>query len=658
MTHILSPAGDLESLKAAVYAGADEVYFGLSAFNARAGATNFDVSDAARAIETCRVYGVGVDITLNTLLYGREYASALAMVRELEKAAPPDAYIVQDVGLARELVREFPYITLHASTQMQIHGSYAAPVLKALGFSRAVLAREMDEHEIAAFTGCGLETEVFVHGAICVCRSGACLMSSMIGKRSGNRGECAYPCRMEYNGSYPLSLKDMCLARQIPRLLELGVDALKIEGRMRSPEYVYGVTSVYRRLVDERRGATDEEMRYLADLFSRSGFTSGYFSGRRGPQMFGIRTDADKERTRAVRVEVKPRRLPADIVAVSKQIGPFALTLSSGGASVTVGADIRQTAIKAASAEEDVIKQLTKLGGTPFFARDIKCDIEPGGFYPVSALNALRRDAADALQRELIRANAPLRTEKAPLAYGKEHEKSSAGPRIRFEGRYVSQNAFQKAGTAVFPLENAGVWRRFAKADAKKISLLLPGFIFENDVRNVKELLAQAKDAGITRVTLPNASFLPLCGGFVCEGGYELNCISPQTARTLYDLGFSEICASPESKSGAFCDHAVVYGRVRVMQTRNCIIKNTGACTEGAGGSLRDRTGAVFPVFCGPSHENVIYNSVPVWLLDKDVGAGAALIFTDENESRQDAVIRALEERSAPDVRFTRAYMG
>ena len=202
MTHVLAPAGDMQSLKAVVNAGAHEVYFGLSAFNARAGAANFDISSAAEAIDYCRVFGVGVNITLNTLLYGREYSDALRLVSELEKLSPPDSYIIQDAGLARELFSAFPSVTLHASTQMQVHGSYAAPVLKDLGFSRAVLAREMDKDEIASFAKCGLETEVFVHGAICVCRSGACLMSSMIGKRSGNRGECAYPCRMEYNGKY------------------------------------------------------------------------------------------------------------------------------------------------------------------------------------------------------------------------------------------------------------------------------------------------------------------------------------------------------------------------------------------------------------------------------------------------------------------------
>ncbi|MBQ6043253.1 MAG: U32 family peptidase [Clostridia bacterium] len=657
MTHILSPAGDPESLKAAVYAGADEVYFGLSSFNARAGAVNFDISAAAKAIEFCRVYGVGVDITLNTLLYGREFPRALEMVRELEKAAPPDAYIIQDPGLARELLCEFPGLTLHASTQMQIHGSYAAPVLKKLGFSRAVLAREMDENEIAAFAKCGLETEVFIHGAICVCRSGACLMSSMIGKRSGNRGECAYPCRMEYNGAYPLSLKDMCLARQIPRLLGMGVDALKIEGRMRSPEYVYGVTSVYRRLVDERRAATENEMKYLADLFSRSGFTSGYFTGSRGSAMFGVRTEEDKEKTRAAKVEIVPRMLPVKIEAFSKEGAPFSLALTSGGVRVEKTAAIREPAQNRETAARDAEKQLVKLGGTPFYAADVSVDIAPGGFYPVSALNALRRDAAAELQQALISAHAPVRKAKTPLPV-REVQRAAGGLRIRFEGRQISENAFSSADTAVFPLENEKTWQKFARLCAQKISLLLPGFIFEEDVPIIKELLNKAKSAGITRVTLPNASFLPLCEGFVCEGGYELNCISPQTARTLYDLGFDSVCASPESKNASFCDFAVVYGRVRVMQTRNCIIKNLGRCTGGAGGTLRDRTGAQFPVSCAFSHGNIIYNSVPVWLLDKAVAASPELIFTDETAARQDEILVSLKTRSAPDVKFTRAYMG
>ena len=656
MTRILSPAGDFESLKAAVFAGADEVYFGLSSFNARAGAANFDISSAAKAIAFCRLYGVGADITLNTLLYGREYAQALGMVEELEKIMPPDAYIVQDAGLARELLRAFPRVTLHASTQMQIHGSYAAPLLKKLGFSRAVLAREMDKNEIAAFAKCGLETEVFVHGAICVCRSGACLMSSMIGKRSGNRGECAYPCRMEYNGAYPLSLKDMCLAKHIPELLGMGIDALKIEGRMRTPEYVYGVTSVYRTLVDERRAATDAEMRYLSNLFSRSGFTDGYFTGRRGPQMFGVRTERDKARTAETKAEIKEKLIPADIAAVSRENAPFELTLSARGSSVTVKEDIRQPAQSRSATNADVEKQLSKLGGTPFCAGKTSMDISPGGFYPVSALNALRRTAVERLKDALIDRSQPQRTEKIPLPG------SANGPKeralfIRFEGKEISDTAFARADTAVIPLANEKLWSRFAKKDAKKISLLLPGFVFENDVPKIKELLAKAKAANVTRVTLPNISFLPLCEGFAADGGYELNCISPYTARLLYDLGLNTVCASPEAKDASFCDGAVVYGRIKFMETRNCLIKNCGACTNGAGGALRDRTGASFPVECGPGHTNIIYNSVPVWLLDRPRDFSPVIVFTRESAPEQDSVLRAYDAHSAPDAPFTRAYL-
>lgn len=656
MTRILSPAGDFDSLRAAVYAGADEVYFGLSSFNARAGAANFDISSAAKAIDFCRLYGVGVDITLNTLLYGREYAQALKMVEELEKASPPDAYIIQDAALGRELLRAFPSVTLHASTQMQIHGSYAAPVLKKLGFSRAVLAREMDKEEIAAFAKCGLETEVFVHGAICVCRSGACLMSSMIGKRSGNRGECAYPCRMEYNGAYPLSLKDMCLARHIPELISLGVDALKIEGRMRTPEYVYGVTLVYRRLVDERRAATDAEMRYLSDLFSRSGFTDGYFTGKRGVSMFGVRTERDKARTAETKTEIKEKLIPASIAAVSPENAPFELTLSARGTSVTVKEDIRLPAQNRAATAADVEKQLVKLGGTPFCVNETNIDIAPNGFYPVSALNALRRTAVERLMRALTELSMPQRTEKTPLPASANAPKERA-LYIRFEGKEISETAFARAGVAVIPLVNEKLWERFAKTDAKKLSLLLPGFIFENDVPKIKELLAKAKAARIGRVTLPNLSFLPLCEGFIPDGGYELNCISPYTARLLYDLGFDTVCASPEAKDASFCDGAVVYGRIKLMETRNCIIKNCGKCTDGAGGALRDRTGASFPVECGPGHTNIIYNSVPVWYLDKPYGFSPVIVFTRESAAEQDSILRACDAHSAPDGQFTRAYM-
>ena len=266
MSLILSPAGSYDALRAAIDGGADEVYLGGMQFNARAGAKNFDEKQLISAGALCREHGVHLLITLNTLIEDKELESVLGYVDFLQKEVRPHAYIVQDLGLAKRLKEQFPEVILHASTQLRQHSSAGGKLLKELGFSRVVLARELAKEDIASFAkNSGVESEVFVHGALCVCESGGCLMSSMIGRRSGNRGECAQPCRLPYKGAnpYPLSLKDNCLASYLQELDQMGVTALKIEGRMKAPEYVYAVTSIYRRLLDEGRMPTENELKRL-----------------------------------------------------------------------------------------------------------------------------------------------------------------------------------------------------------------------------------------------------------------------------------------------------------------------------------------------------------------------------------------------------------
>lgn len=314
MPFLLSPAGSMPALRAAVDAGADEVYLGGPVFNARMNAGNFDRETLVSAASLCRRNGVRLHITLNTLIRDREFASAMEYVGFLAREVRPDAIIIQDLGLAAQIRREYPSLALHASTQLRIHSYLDAEFLKDFGFTRAVLARELPEEDIKAFAAAVPETEIFVHGALCVSESGGCLMSSVIGGRSGNRGECAQPCRLPCGNGYALSLKDLCLADRMDSVFESGVTSLKIEGRMKSPDYVYAVTSVYRRLIDEHRNATEKELRFLADVFSRGGFTSGYYDGRIDDSMFGFRSERDKKRTAAVTVTrapaYPPRALP------------------------------------------------------------------------------------------------------------------------------------------------------------------------------------------------------------------------------------------------------------------------------------------------------------------------------------------------------------
>ncbi len=314
LPELLSPAGSLAALKAAVNAGADAVYFGGTEFSARANAKNFTREEIKYAIALCRERGVKTNITANTLVFDRELDEWLRYGEFLWQAGA-DAMIVADLGAAHELHRRLPEFSLHASTQAGICDVGGARLASEIGFRRVVLSRELDKKDIKKITDeCGIETEMFIHGALCVSVSGQCLFSSVVGGRSGNRGECAQPCRMEYGGEYPLSLKDYCLAPYIPEILDIGVSSLKIEGRMKSPEYVYGVTEIYRRLIDERRAPDKNEIKRLEAYFSRSGFTDAYFTGGDHGKMTGVRTDGDKAKSASV--DVKMAGMDADITPV------------------------------------------------------------------------------------------------------------------------------------------------------------------------------------------------------------------------------------------------------------------------------------------------------------------------------------------------------
>lgn len=299
LPELLSPCGSFEALNAAIEGGADAVYFGGTVFNARMNAKNFDRSEMRSAISLCRQKGVKAYITLNTQIYDRELKTALDHAAFLYESGA-DALILADTGLSTLIKKHIPDFELHASTQMTAHSLAGAERLYDLGFSRVVGAREMSREDIKTLCRSRAEIEMFVHGAICVSVSGQCLMSAMLGGRSGNRGQCAQPCRMCYDREYPLSIKDMCLASHIPSLIEDGVASLKIEGRMKNPSYVYGVTKIYRKLLDQRRAANEDEIKELQRLFSRSGFTDGYYTGNVDGRMLGVRTDKDISDSRQV----------------------------------------------------------------------------------------------------------------------------------------------------------------------------------------------------------------------------------------------------------------------------------------------------------------------------------------------------------------------
>ncbi|MBE6642368.1 MAG: U32 family peptidase [Ruminococcaceae bacterium] len=330
---LLAPAGSYETLECAILAGADAVYLGGKLYNARMNAKNFDSEAMKRAVDLCHKNGVRLYVTLNTLIYDRCFKDALLYAEELYKQGV-DALITADVGFSKKLHEYLPDFELHASTQMTGHNVSAAEYLARMGFSRMVCAREMQKKDIAYLVEKSpIEIEAFVHGAMCVCQSGQCLMSSFIGGRSGNRGECAQPCRLPYNNAYPISLKDMCLGGHITELAEMGVASLKIEGRMKSPDYVYSVVSTYRRLLDENRNATQKEIDRLASVFSRGGFSDGYFIGKVDNSMLGIRSSGDKEATKNTSIKQTKVGAAKDAIMLQERNGslPSVIEIDTDG---------------------------------------------------------------------------------------------------------------------------------------------------------------------------------------------------------------------------------------------------------------------------------------------------------------------------------------
>jgi putative protease len=443
LPELLAPAGSPEALEAAFRAGADAVYLGGSRFNARMNAHNFDDVALREAVSHAHRLGGRVYLTLNTLVWDRELPEVLDAAYEAASAGV-DALIVADVGAAALIRRALPNLPLHASTQLSGHNASVGGVLAPFGFSRFVIARETSLADLAAAVRNNpIEVEVFIHGALCVSHSGQCLFSSVVGGRSGNRGECAQPCRLPYScadcrsagknapskgdrrpprperpgaENYPLSLKDLSLAAHVPALLDAGVSSLKIEGRMKSPGYVGGVTAIWRRLLDERRAATPEEMAALGDLFSRGGFTDGYQTGKITRSMMGIRSDSDKERTAAAEKAATAAKylphLPVSMTLTARRGDPVTLTAEAplyrqGCAetvSVTVAGEPMGADELAPLSDEAVEKQLTRTGGTAYRAESIRVQADEALRVPLSRLNALRREALERLDEARLAA--------------------------------------------------------------------------------------------------------------------------------------------------------------------------------------------------------------------------------------------------------------
>jgi putative protease len=673
MLEILSPAGSPEGVIAAVQNGADAIYVGLGDFNARKNAKNFTAEEFRKAAEYCRARGVKVYVAFNTLVSDRELG-ALADQAKLACRHGADAFIVQDLGAMRALRQTAPEIPVHASTQMTIHNLEGVRLAAAMGISRVVLARELPRDEIAYICkNAPIETEIFIHGALCMSYSGQCYMSSVIGRRSGNRGLCAQPCRLNYatgghDAEYLLSLKDNCLIDYIEELEKLGVTSLKIEGRMRRPEYTAIVTGIYSRAVKDKKNPSAEDMRALQSAFSRQGFTDGYFADNKGSGMFGVREEENKAEqvifstARKNYLSGEFQRVPVRFVGVVRQGEPSKLAAADdSGNRVATEGPMPEPAFHREITATNLQTQLHKTGGTPFYCVGVRSAVDSGLSLPASAINEMRRDLlAELLEKRKVlpprkegefvpgyrllnREDKPILTVSVMKHAQLSREMAALKPRVL----YVPAEELPKDKEALAPF-----------LEDKDISVVvrLPRIIFDSERNEVTALLGAARDLGVREALIGNVGHLQFVKalGFEARGDFGLNIYNSQSLKVLKDLGLLSATLSFELRVEQIRDisktldtELIVYGRLPLMLTENCIIKTSmGVCACDNFSGLTDRQGAQFPVAQEYKCRNVVLNSKKLFLADrKDVTSALGLwaerlMFTTENAHECVAVMK------------------
>jgi putative protease len=671
MLELLSPAGSMEALRAAVQNGADAVYLGYDAFNARMGAHNFTADELQQAVVYCHVRGVKVHLTLNTLVSDREMPRAAEIIR-LSAILGVDALIVQDLGVAR-LVRELaPDLPIHASTQMSVHSLEGVQMAADLGCSRVVLARELPRDELERICRRSpVETEVFVHGALCMCYSGQCYLSSVIGRRSGNRGQCAQPCRLPYGYGrfeptrYPLSLRDNCLVEHLSELDRLGVTSVKLEGRMKRPEYVAIVTKIYRAALDGKP-VTPEDIGKLEAAFSREGFTQGYFEGKTGPDMFGTRkdTEEDAELLAAARAGYEgpeAQRVPVKFFAMVKRGEPAQLAVEDADGHLCKAAGpVPEEALTRPIEQTELETRLKKTGGTPYRCTLVRAAVDPGLNLPASAINALRRDVVAELTAQRGRVPAPrLNAYDEPPRYDGMSGEPQLTAYVR-QANQITPKLLSMAPTVLYVplseiLENPDLPGRLSIET--QLAAVLPRVVWSGENAALAQQMKEAFSLGVRQLLVGNLGQVRIAraAGFAVRGDFGLNIYNSRAMRTLREWGLDSQLLSFEMTlpqirdvSKAVPCEALVYGRLPLMLTENCVMKNrTGVCSCGASPvKLVDRMGEEFPVVKDPGTcRNVILNGKKLYLLDKKdsfrgLGLWALrLQFTTENPGEVDAIL-------------------
>ncbi len=663
MRELLSPAGNMEALAAAVKNGANAVYLGLRDFSARAGADNFDEVTLPEALSLCRSAGVKVYVTLNTLVRDRELPLMRQRIRFLAESGV-DGVIVQDLATARLVHLTAPELPLHASTQMCIYSLSGALALKALGFRRVVLARELTLAEIEYISkNSGLEIEVFVHGALCMCYSGHCYFSAVVGRNSGNRGRCAQPCRLPYEGGYPLSLKDLSLIEHIDKLIDAGVCSFKIEGRLKSAAYVGSVTAAFADAL-EGRAPSQQTLRHLEDIFSRDGFTDGYLTDQLGRGMFGTKQKteyADYKAALSADQERKPFKRFELNVQLSASVGQAARwTFTDGENTVTFAGDPVAAAQSRPLDEESLAARLDKLSDTHYTLGYCVLNTTEGIFLPVSAINEARRQGCALLDQKRAEHHPTYAVCDTPLSLPAPLSRQGK-TQVLYHSASAFDEKFDHSGYAAvwLPAASAHLYQgdnRGAHIDHFAPESALPA------------LIDSLKEAGIPRVLVGNLGHIDpfLKAGFEVWGDYGLN-ITNSTALAEYrNLGLTNACLSFELSLPQIRDlhlsmptTLIAYGRLPLMQFKNCVIKQKGRCLHHEGSrNLTDRMGHSFLLMCRPYCGNTLFNSLPLYpeseLLQGFEMCDKRIDFTDETPARAVQILQSFANGTPPQGEFTK----
>ena len=669
MIELLAPAGSMDALRAAVQNGANAVYLGCGSFNARQSAKNFTPQTLEEALKYCHIRGVAVHLTLNTLVSDRESPQLAELIRFAARAGV-DAFIVQDLGVVQLCRQIAPQVEIHGSTQMTIHSLAGVQLCAAMGMKRVVLSRELNREEIRHIcANSPIAIEVFAHGALCMCYSGQCYLSAAIGGRSGNRGRCAQPCRQSYGytrweNRYPLSLKDNCLVHYLDELQEMGVASLKLEGRMKRPEYVAAVTAVYRQALDTHE-VTQEMREALYKAFNRQGFTDGYYTNRVNSKMFGIHQEEKQDNSwlsdaRQTYETGEHPLVPVRFLAKVTVDGSSVSVRDPEGRTCTAEGPRPERAVNLSLTDEMLTQRVIKTGGTPYYCAGIQTQVDPGLIISASAINTMRRDALNQLtalrarrEERTIRKPKPVPTFKGP--------KGLPGLTVQVTSREQLTKQLLKSETAMLyvPVSILRDDPRLCQAllQRGKLTAVLPRVVHDGELPALADTLRKLMELGLRDVLVGNLGLLiPMRElGLRIRGDFGLNIFNSVSMNVMRSLELASVTASFEmtlpqirDMSKAVDTELIAYGRLPLMITEHCLIRNrTGECSCGQGAvKLVDKTGADFPVIRdGDTCRSVLLNGRKLSWLDRQddlakLGLWAIrLSFTTENSREVDRVL-------------------